>query len=45
MFCVITFEPQNEGLNLSFVKDTYVDGEKLARNGEKQQLVRAGTGG
>ena len=26
---------QNDGLNLSFVKDTYVDGKKLARNGRK----------
>ena len=41
-FCVISFEPieiktrsaaQNDGLNLSFVKDIYVDGRKLARNG------------
>ena len=43
-FYVITFEPidievqtclapQNDRLNLSFVKDTYVDGGKLARNG------------
>ena len=39
-FCVITFEPievhthsapQNDHLNLSFVKDIYIDGEKLAR--------------
>ena len=43
-FCVITFEPikiqthsapQNDRLNFSFVKDTYEDGEKLARNGRK----------
>ena len=43
-FCVITFEPimiqtcsapQNDRQNFSFVKDTYVDGEKLARNGRK----------
>ena len=43
-FCVITFEPimfqtcsapQNDRKNFSFVKDTYVDGEKLARNGPK----------
>ena len=41
-FCVITFEPievqtysapQNDSLNLSFVKYIYVDGGKLARNG------------
>ena len=24
--------PQNDRLNFSFVKDTYIDGEKLARN-------------
>ena len=43
-FCVITFEPievqthsapQNDRLNLSFVKGIYVDGGKLARNGCK----------
>ena len=43
-FCVITFEPimiqtcsapQNDGQNFSFVKDTFVDGKKLARNGQK----------
>ena len=51
-FCVITFEPimiqtcsaaQNDRQNFSFVKDTYVDGEKLARNGRKlliQHLFR-----
>ena len=27
--------PQNDRLNLSFVKDMYVDGKKLARNGRK----------
>ena len=27
--------PQNDRLNFSFEKDTYVDGEKLARNGQK----------
>ena len=41
-FCVITFDqikiqthsaPQNDRQNFSFVKDTYVDGKKLARNG------------
>ena len=41
-FCVITFEPievqthsapQNGHLNLSFVKDIYVDGRKLVKNG------------
>ena len=43
-FCVITFEPievqthsapQNDHLNLRFVNDTYVDGGKLARNGQE----------
>ena len=43
-FCVINIEPievqthsapRNDRLNLCFVKDTYVDGEKLARNGRK----------
>ena len=43
-FCVITFDPikiqthsapQNDRLNFSFVKDTNVDGKKLARNGQK----------
>ena len=47
VFCVITFEPikiltclapQNDGLNLSFVKDSYVDGGKLARNGRKTAI-------
>ena len=42
-FCVITFEPvevqtcsapQNDRLNLKFVKDSYVDGGKLARIGQ-----------
>ena len=49
MFCVIIFEqievqtcsaPQNERLNLSFVKDIYVDSGKLARNGRKTALYR-----
>ena len=43
-FCVITFEPievqtcsapQNDRLNLSFVKNVNVHGGKLARNGQK----------
>jgi hypothetical protein len=47
-FCVITFEPievqtrsapQNDPLNLSFVKDSYVDGGKLARNGRKTAIT------
>ena len=36
--------PQNDGLNLSFVKDTYVDGGELARNGRKT-LKGAGRSG
>ena len=28
--------PQNDCQNLSFVKDNYVDGEKLTRNGHKK---------
>ena len=44
VFCVMTFDPitiqtcsapQNDRLNLSFVKDTYVDGKNLAINGRK----------
>ena len=40
VFCVITVDPieiqtysapQNDRLNLSFVKDTYVDGRKVAK--------------
>ena len=47
-FYVITFEPievqtrsapQNYRLNLSFVKDTYVDGRKLARNCRKRPFT------
>ena len=47
MFYVITFEPievqtrsapQNDRLNLSFVKDIHVDGGKLARNGQKTTI-------
>ena len=46
-FFVITFEPikkktrsapQNDRLNLSFVKDDYGDGGKLARNGRKTAI-------
>ena len=44
LFWVITFEPimiytcsapQSDHMNFSFVKDTYVDGERLATNGRK----------
>ena len=46
-FFVITFEPimiytclppQNDRLNLSFVKDIYVDSRQLARNGQKKAI-------
>ena len=46
-FCVITFEPievqtcsapQNDRLNFSFVKDIYVDGGKVTRNGRKTAI-------
>ena len=46
-FCVISFEPieiktrsaaQNDRLNLSFVKDIYVDSKKLARNGRQTTI-------
>ena len=36
--------PQNYRLNLSFVKDTNVDGEKLARNGRKTPIRAGGSG-
>ena len=51
VFCVITFEsiefqtrsaPQNDCLNLSFVKDMNVDGEKLARHGTKTAIRTGG---
>jgi hypothetical protein len=46
-FCVITFEPievqtcsapQNDRLDLVFVKDDYVNSRKLARNGRKTAI-------
>ena len=46
-FCVITFEPikiqtcstpQNDRLNLSFMKDIHVVGKKMARNGRKKAI-------
>ena len=46
-FCVITFEPievqthsapQKDRVNLSFVKDINVDGQKVARNGRKTAI-------
>jgi hypothetical protein len=52
-FCVITFEPievqthsapQNDHLNVSFVKDSYVDGGKLAGNGQKTAILAGGWG-
>ena len=48
---MITFEliefqtrsaPQNDRLNLSFVKDNYVDGGKFARNGRKTTIYISG---
>jgi hypothetical protein len=33
--------PQNDRQNFSFVKDTYVDGKKLARNGRKKATYYA----
>ena len=53
-FCVITFEPievqtcsapQNDRLNLVFVKSIHVDGGELARNGQKTAIWGAGPGG
>ena len=49
LFCVITFEqfkiqtysvPQNDHLNLSFVKDIKVAGKKTARNGHKTDFCQ-----
>ena len=49
-FCIITFEPikvqtfsapQNDRLNLRFVKEIYEDGEKLARNGRKTAICQS----
>ena len=49
-FCVITFEPikvktcsapQNDRLNLSFVKYIHVDGENLAWNGCKTTISQS----
>ena len=49
-FCVTTFEPievqtrsapQNDSLNLGFVKDRYVDGKNLARNGRKTTIYES----
>ena len=35
---------QNDRLNLSFVKDSYVDGGKLARIGQKITIRASGSG-
>ena len=49
-FCVISFElnriqirysPQNDGLNLSFVKDAHTNGIKMARNGHKMAIYES----
>ena len=46
-FFVVNFEPiemqthsapQNDHVNLSFVKDSNVDGKKMARNGRKTAI-------
>jgi hypothetical protein len=48
-FCVITFvpikikthaAPQNDRLNLSFVKDEHIDGKKMARNGHRRAIYQ-----
>ena len=40
-FCAKTRSaPQNDRLNLYFVKNTYVDGEKVARNGRKTAISK-----
>ena len=48
-FCVITFAqikiytwlvPQNVHLNLNFVKDEYIVGKKMARNGDKMVIYQ-----
>ena len=50
VFCVINFDPitiktcyapQNDSLNLSSVKDMYVDGKNLARNGRKTVIYES----
>ena len=49
-FCIITSwpieiqthsAPQNDRLNLSFVKGTYVDGKKMARIGRKMVIYES----
>ena len=49
-FCVITFwpieiqthsAPQNDRLNLSFVKDIYDNAEKMARKGRKMVIYES----
>ena len=48
-FCVITFAqikiytwivPQNDRLHLNFVKDEYIVGKKMARNGDKMVIYQ-----
>ena len=52
-FCVSTFEPieaqacsapQNDRLNLIFVKNSYIDCGKLAKNGQKTTILADGLG-
>ena len=49
-FCVITFEPikiqnceapQNDRLNLTFVKDGHIVGKKMAGNGHKTAICQS----
>ena len=50
LFCIITFEPikiqthsapQNDHLNISFVKDVYVVGKKMTKNGRKMTVYQS----
>ena len=49
-FCIISFEPiriqihyapQNDRLNLNFVKDKHTDGKKVGRNGRKMAIYES----
>ena len=49
LFCVLTFEPiitktceapQNDCRNLSFVKDNYIYGEKMAKKGRTKAIYK-----
>ena len=50
VFCIITFEPikikthstpQNDRLNLSFLKDVYSVGKKMTKNGRKMTVYQS----